>query len=633
MPPSSRHAVEQPASAGSWLLSQAEDLLVGTPGSSRSICDELFAEEPVSLDVFIGDKRFIGMSPLSGPQALALRVAERVYYQDLYPHMVEEFGSYWEPIPMRNYLTLLVGKGGGKDLIARLMSLRIAYLLLCLKDPLAYFGMPSDESIHMLNVASTKPQARLAYFEPMTRVVRRGWFKDRAHPLKATIEWEKGLQSVSGSSDAETQEGLNLILGVADEVDAFRTAEEVARNAGASQRTPMRSAEGILKMLSSSAITRFPQTFKNVRISYPRYHGSPILRLHEEAQEDISKYGDASKHFVIGPMPSWEFNPLLARSRFIEHPESAVPIPEELREDFDKQPAWARAAYLCDPERTRLPPYFRSEAAVDAALVDAPEIEVSWEFAQGAWHPRFVVPRDLVPVPGAVYACHADLALNGDRAGFAMAHVVSWDLYESHDPETGAVVRVDSEPVVRVDTAVAVAADRGADPPRDIQLRFYRQLVFELQRRGFSIQWASLDGWNSVDSRQILEVGGIEAPLLSVDRTEEPYKQLRRLVEEGRVRLPYSELLRTELLYLQQDPKRRKVDHPPGRSKDLADAVCGAVHGAVTTGGAELTTDGGEDSGDMFWTGGPVGEVPIGAGVVWGGMQTGNAARKGMPGL
>lgn len=629
MPP--RNASEQP-SAGQWLLDLERDLYP-SDSEARGVCDDVFAEEPVPLDVFISDKNFIGMSPLSKPQATALQVAERVYYQDLYPHMAREFGPYWEPIPMRNYLTLLVGKGGGKDLIARLMSLRIAYLLLCLKDPKAYFGMPSDESIHMLNVASTKPQARLAYFEPMTRVVRRGWFKHRAHPLKATIEWDKGLQSVSGSSDAETQEGLNLILGVADEVDAFRTEEEVTRSAGVSQRTPMRSAEGIIKMLSSSAITRFPQTFKNVRISYPRYHGSPILRLHEESKLDIEKNGDASQHFIIGPMPSWEFNPLLARGSFVEHPEASIPIPKELVGDFDKSPAWARAAFLCDPERTRLPPYFRSETAVDSAMVDSPEIEVTWEFEKGAWHPRFVIPRDLVPVPGAVYATHADLALNGDRAGFALAHVVSWDRYDTHDAETGMKTGWDEEPVLKVDTACVLEADPGADPPRDIQLRFYRQLVFELVQRGFSIQWASLDGWQSIDTRQILQVGGIDAPLLSMDRTEEPYKQLRRVVEDGRVQLPYSKLLRSELLYLQQDPKRRKVDHPPGGSKDLADAVCGAVHGAITTGGAELTTEDGEDSRDLFWGSGPVGEAPIGADDVWHSMQTGNAARRGMPGM
>jgi hypothetical protein len=506
-------------------------------------------------------------------------------------------------------------------------------MLLCLKEPREYFGMPGSESIHMLNVASTKDQARRAYFEPMTRIVRKGWFRDKCNPLKNTIEWDKGLESVSGSSDAETQEGLNLILGVADEIDAFRTAEDIARTGGASTRQPMRSAEGIIKMLRSSATTRFPRTFKNVRISYPRYHGSPILQLHEESKNDIEKRGDRSRHFIIGPMPSWEFNPLLARTTFVEMPEelSPVPVPEELVEDFENEPEWARAAYLCMPERTMLPPYFRSENAVDSAMVDTPEVEVHWEFARGAWHPRFVIPASLRPEPGAVYATHGDLALNGDRAGFALAHVVSWDKFAVHDAETGRVVSWDERPVIKVDTAVALDADLEADPPREIQLRFYRQLVFELQQRGFPIMSASLDGWHSIDTRQILEVGGIEAPLLSMDRTEEPYRQFRSLLEEGRVEIPFSRLLRNELLHLQQDPKKRKIDHPPGGSKDLADAVCGAVVGAMELGGQEQSDEPSDDTVDMFSVSGLSGEAPIGAQDAWRQMTTGQGMR--LPGI
>jgi hypothetical protein len=600
-------------SARDWLLAQAE-VEEAAPGAG-SLLTDVFVEEPVPLDVFIQDKKFIGMSPLSGPQYSALRATERIYYSSIYSSMAAEFDPYWTPIPMVNFLTLLVGKGGGKDLLARLASLRIAYLLLCLKDPKSYFGFPSDESIHMLNVASTKDQARLAFFEPMTRIVARGWFKHKCNPLRAVIEWEKGITSISGSSDAETQEGLNLLLGVADEVDAFRTAEEVLRHSGPSQRAPMRSAEGIIKMMRTSSLTRFPQTFKNLRISYPRYYGSPILTLHAAAMDNIAKKGEESRHFVVGPMPSWEFNPLLARSEFKTIPQSPIPVPIELVEDFENDPDWSRAAYLCRPARTRLPPYFRNETVIDAALIEMPEILVNWELMRGAWHATFSIPRELQPAEGAVYACHADLALTGDRCGFAMAHVVSWDHYEQRDPETGDKVRYEDLPIVRVDVALTLEADLRADPPREIQLRAVRQLIFELRNRGFGMAWASLDGWQSQDTKQALIVAGIESSIVSMDKTEEPYRLLRSMVEEARVTMPSSLLLRAEIRGLQQDPRTRKVDHQPGDgSKDLSDAVCGSVWGAVACGGAESTQD--EYTGDEFWTDSPL-AAPLGAEAVW----------------
>ena len=53
--------------------------------------------------------------------------------------------------------------------------------------------------------------------------------------------------------------------------------------------------------------------------------------------------------------------------------------------------------------------------------------------------------------------------------------------------------------------------------------------------------------------------------------------------------------MRTELLPLARDPRTGKVDHPPkreGGSKDISDAVAGAVLGAVDVGGAEAEDDG-----------------------------------------
>lgn len=581
-------------SPGEWLRSQAYESSVPAPVAPLSL-ESLFAEEPVDLDTFVRDRKFIGMQALSVPQYGALRAAERVYYPELYPRMAMEWGSYWRPIPVVNFLTLLVGKGGGKDLIARLISLRIAYLLLCLHDPRVYFGMPPEESIHLLNVASTKPQARLAYFEPMTRIVARGWFADRCQPLKTAIEWDKGLTSISGSSDAETQEGLNLILGVADEVDAFHTAEDL-RRAGARGNEPVRSIEGIIRMLRTSGMTRFPRTFKNVRISYPRYSRSPIMEMHGEASRDIEEKGESSRHFVVGPMPSWHFNPILARGEFVTIPQAPVPVPEEFVSDFIKDPAWSHTAYLCDPPRTRLPAYFRSESSVKDAISIGPAVEVTWVFDGRSWHPSVWLSPDLRPTPGATYVCHADLALKRDRAGFALAHVVSWADFQSMDEE-GEMVRWERLPTIRVDAALALEADLDADPPREIQLRVIRKLVFELRNRGFRIAQVSLDGWQSLSTRQELEVTGILAPVISVDRTEDQYRMLRDGVEECRVTVAvcpeWHDLLVGEFLGLVWNPRARKVDHAPEgvNSKDISDAVAGAVWGAADIGGQEAEED------------------------------------------
>lgn len=165
-------------------------------------------------------------------------------------------GEYWsltEPTNS-NYVANggIVNRNSGKDAIARFASLRIAYMLLCLKSPQEYFSMPAFDSIHLLNIAANSGQANQAFFKPMTEAVKRGWLKDYAEPKQGLIEYDKNIFAISGHSDAEGQEGLNILLGVADEIDAFRTKDEMV-GLGKRSREASTSAESILKMLKGSA--------------------------------------------------------------------------------------------------------------------------------------------------------------------------------------------------------------------------------------------------------------------------------------------------------------------------------------------------------------------------------------------
>lgn len=83
----------------------------------KSSLSSIFEEEPVSLKVFIKDKKYLGQSNinLSEVQENAIRHIERVYNPDLYARMGKEFSSsYWsEAIPMTNLITLQWGKLAG----------------------------------------------------------------------------------------------------------------------------------------------------------------------------------------------------------------------------------------------------------------------------------------------------------------------------------------------------------------------------------------------------------------------------------------------------------------------------------------------------------------------------------------
>jgi hypothetical protein len=553
---------------------------------TKTYLSEVFEEEPVSLDTFLSDKKFMGVEwKLSPIQEQAVKHIERVYLPELYPLMAEEFGGYWEEqILMKNLMALQWGKGSGKDHVCRVASLRVAYLLLCLKSPQVHFGMPEHDSIHMLNIAVNARQAERAFFKPLVRYVKKGWFADKAQTTRDTIEYDKNLLAISGHSDAESQEGLNLILGVADEIDAFKAQNEMV-GLGNKAREASTSAESILKMLKGSASTRFPYSYKRVTISYPRYLGSTIQKETDKAYADIAKYGDANSiYFASGPHATWEVNPLRKGK-------------DDFLSDYRENPDEAASMYECKPTRAT-DAYFRNPIIFQQAVDrETQPIQVDYVLKDikskttGAtvtgWEPRYTFDPDFKPIAGARYALHGDLAVRGDKAGIAMSHIEKWDeRISTVENEDGSHEEVSTTvPIIRNDFTFGFAADIGATPPREIQIRWARMLAFELHKRGFYIARFTFDGFQSTDTIQILNMHGIESEKVSADRTDEVWKTLKDVASDSRLKMPFDQLLMNELEGLSRVDG--KVDHPPGGSKDLADAFACSVTGAIVAGGEE----------------------------------------------
>lgn len=498
---------------------------------------------------------------------------------------IEPLGDqdYWDlEVPgVQNYVSNgTLNHNSGKDHICRVSSLRIAYLLLCLKSPQDYFSMPAQDIIHMLNVASNRSQAYQAFFKPMTKVVQTSgaWFEDKCQVRQDTIVWDKNVEMISGHADAESQEGLNLILGIADEIDAFKTKDELLQYRPNQNREPTKSAEAILKMIRTSASTRFPESYKVVTISYPRYLGSMIQVLTRDGQRSLARDPDGSREYVSGPHATWEVNPRVRGQ-------------EQFSKDYEDDPVMARTMYECKPARA-VDPYFRNVDAVKAVFRQDSPLEVGYTLedmgGSRIWKPEYAFDASLVPMQGANYVIHADLAIKGDRAGLAMSHVQSWtEVQDSTLGEDGEVRHFNElRPVVKVDFAFGYSADLRSDPAREIQIRWVRLLVAELRKRGFVISRVTFDQFQSSDSMQILEATGIPTQRVSVDRDETAWRTLRDLIYEGRISLPASALLEDELLGLKK-LLNGKIDHPALGSKDVADAVAGSVLGALEEGGQE----------------------------------------------
>lgn len=179
---------------------------------------------------------------------------------------------------------------------------------------------------------------------------------------------------------------------------------------------------------------------------------------------------------------------------------------------------------------------------------------------------------------------HIDTAVSGDRLGIGSVYPISTKAVSRVDFMTGKVETY-QEHVFMCELALAIKAKPGSEIP----LWKVREFVTALRNEfNFNISRVSTDGFQSVEMRQLLRKQGFETDYISVDRTKDPYRAMKRAVIEQRLLLPKNKLLKLEMKNLYDTGK--KIDHPetivddagnrvPG-SKDVADAVTGAFWNA-----------------------------------------------------
>lgn len=164
---------------------------------------------------------------------------------------------------------------------------------------------------------------------------------------------------------------------------------------------------------------------------------------------------------------------------------------------------------------------------------------------------------------------HIDLSISGDATGVACGVVTG---FQSMIRGTGQMERM---PTMKLDFLLRVV------PPRNGEIMFFkvRALLYKLRELGMNIRWVSFDSFQSRDSIQVLRQNGFTTGLQSVDKTMLPYDVTKEALYDGRVALPTHQHAKDELLSLERDVQKGKVDHPPAGSKDLADAISGVVYG------------------------------------------------------
>ena len=528
-----------------------------------------FAEIPVDAKTFVEGENYLGQPPLSQVQYDIVEAMSQIYkLEDLVDLMGEEDGKRYYKKYTKNEVILQLGKGSGKDFTSTVACSYIVYKLLCLKDPARYFGKPSGDAIDIINVAINAQQAKNVFFKGFkSKIERSPWFAGKFYAKADSIEFDHSITVYSGHSERESHEGLNLLLAVLDEISGFSQEIGTGNDQG-------KTADNIYKAFRASVDSRFPDLGKVALLSFPRYPGDFISQRYDDVIAEKTVIHKTHKFIMNEDLPEtaegntleieWEEDDItsykypgvfaLKRPTWVVNPTRKI---DDFKNSFFTDMGDAMQRFACVPTFAS-DAFFKQQDKVRACMTIRNPIDTSKRF-----EPSFK------PDPDKKYYVHADLAQKHDKCAVAIAHVEKW---------VSVQVMKDYEQVVPM---VVVDAVVYWEPKTEgpVNLSEVKQWIQNLRRLGFDIGMVSFDRWQSFDIQNELKSVGIRTETVSVAKKH--YEDMAMLIYEERLAMPAIELLFEELTEL-KIMKNNRVDHPRKLSKDLADAVCGAVFGAIS---------------------------------------------------
>jgi hypothetical protein len=527
-----------------------------------------FEERPVDLKTFVTNAQYLGLPPLSEYQSLLIEKSSQIYKEST---LISLYGEeQGKKIFKQTCVEVIaqLGKGSGKDYCSTIAVAYMVYLLLCLRDPAAYYGKPPRDAIDILNIAINAQQANNVFFKGFKmRIENSPWFAGKYTDKASEIKFDKSVTVHSGHSEREAWEGYNVIAVILDEISGFATENT-------SGHDQAKTADAIYDMYRASVDSRFPDFGKVILLSFPRFKNDPIQKFYESViadkevilrtqllklNQDLPDNTEGNEFEV-----SWEEDHILSyvypKVFALKRPTWEVNPTKNITDftvAFHKNPADALGRFACMPTE-----------AVDAFFKSREKIEKAFNKMNLAVDQFGRLENWFKPEEEKEYFLHVDLAQKHDHCAVAMAHVNKWvdikvtDTYSQPAP----IVEIDA---VRFWTPT---------PSKSVDFTEVKDYILLLRTLGFNIKVCTFDRWNSHDMMQQLKAYGINTEILSVGKKH--YDDMAMVVLEERVSGPHIPLLIDELLQLKIN--RDKVDHPRKGSKDLSDAVCGAIYNSIS---------------------------------------------------
>lgn len=536
-----------------------------------------------------------------GPREFIMSPAYMNAAEQMWPLVVDEFeelnsGKYTECV-------LTGGIGVAKTTIALYTQAYQLYVLSCMRNPHAVFDLDPNSEITIIFQSLNKNLAQDVDYQRFRSMVSNSpYFKsffNFAKERESDMRFPNRIivKPISGQDTGAI--GQNVIGGIVDEINFMAVTEDSKKsrdgqvydqavsnyNSIATRRSSrfmvMGALPGMLCLVSSR---NYPGQFTDVKEEEARTNPRIFIydkRVWEIAPQKYSFHANARSVELIElygeDYPFWfrlfvgdetRKPRILEDDEVVNEDEEALvmSVPIEHRKDFENK-MLTSLRDIAGVATQALHPFISNTNAITACFGKVQSIasrpDCDFVASKIAIMPERIVHREEPRF------AHIDLAISGDSAGVAIGHITEFVSISRGD-------YIETLPKIQMDMLLEVRPPKGGEIIFDKIRRILYLLRDELH---VPLKYVSFDGFQSKDSMQILHQNGFLCGYRSMDVDTFAYDMLKQALYDGRVLAPAHQKVQTELVRLEFDVKKKKIDHPPNGSKDVADALAGVVCG------------------------------------------------------
>lgn len=484
------------------------------------------------------DKKALGID-LTKQQKLILKV----YYGAPLTDEDMSILEYWKNLDRTTYdfdfgpckrqnLVLEAGRRSGKSLLGSLIINYEFEKLARMDSPQLNYNIASSTLISIICVAPSAEQASKTIYGQAKAMMQNVHYLrklidlGKIEPQEKMIRYDdKLLYIYSGNSKSETQVGGSPILVILDEGAMFDDKEGQS------------NALALWDDLGAGGLP-FAEDAKRIIISSARCEGDALQKLYNDSTHSQGWIGFRLKSWQVNPVHASRNNPVID-AMYVSNRKRAELLFEGIRQANE-------LAFMDEAEVKRC---FRKMSTLQIQELPIQE-------------DRLVKLQviDLAPFRG-YSVMHLDPAIVTDSYALAYGHLEN---------------KEDKDCVV-IDGIAVWTPVEGAN----VSIVNVQQAIYAIHRKQ-PLAKVSADQKESVETLQRLKLSGIPTEIINFSNSKQlaMYDAARKLMHEDRLYLPknspWTNMLKDEFLGVQLI-RNIKIDHRPGGSKDVSDAVCGVV--------------------------------------------------------